>query len=326
MSAVWISAGRSGLVWTHTQRVPSSESDQAPLRPPGAEAVMTEPDSTLTRNRPVEVPSPLGQKTYRPFADQMGTEKFRSTSSRSTRGVPPSEAIRYSLSCSVLLVGVAFEANAMVRPSGDQRGDVSLPPFSWRRRRSPVVTSTIQTSLRQPSLAVGFGRVSKAICRESGDQSGLATVNSPAVSRRVSALSISCSHRCVIRCSPSTTSASPSFSRRSSSSSGSGSRAVNSRAEPSGAKENDRTDSSCSVTCQASPPSAYRKCTCVFASASSPRAARNAMIPPSGDHAGAVAFCGPRVSCRFPVPSTRTRQRWVTAARSSASMSRVRSV
>ena len=62
-------------MWTHAHRVPSSDSDQALLRPPGADAAMVAPDSRLTRNRPVEVPSPVGQKTNRPFADQMGTEK-----------------------------------------------------------------------------------------------------------------------------------------------------------------------------------------------------------------------------------------------------------
>ena len=214
----------------------------------------------------------------------------------------------------------------MVRPSGDQRGDVSLPPFSWRSRRSPVATSTTRTSLRQLSLAVGLGRVSKATCCESGDQSGLRTVKSPSVSRRVSDVSRSCSQRWVIRCRASTTSASPSSLRRFSSSSGRGSRAVNRRAEPSGANSNDPTDSSCSVTCHASPPSAYRKCTCVFASSPSPREARNAMVSPSGDHAGEVAFFGPRVSWRLPVPSTRTRHTWVTASRSGSSMSRDRTV
>ena len=123
----------------------------------------------------------------------------------------------------------------------------------------PLATSTTQTSLRQPSLAVGLGRVSKATCFESGDQSGFRTVKSPSVRRRVSDVSRSCSQRWVIRCRASTTSASPSSSRRFSSSSGSGSREVNSRAEPSGANSNDPTGSSCSVTCQASPPSAYRK-------------------------------------------------------------------
>ena len=295
-------------MWTHTHRVPSSDSDHAPLRPPGAEAVITAPDSRLTRNRPVEVPSPVGQKTVLPFADQMGAVNCRSTSSRSTRVGPPSMSARYSLSCCVLLDAVAFDANAMVRPSGDQRGEVSLPPFSWRSRRSPLATSTTQTSLCHVSLAVGLGRVSKATCRESGDQSGLRTVKSPSVRRRVSDVSRSCSQRWVIRNDSSTTSASPSSLRRFSSSSGSGSRAVNRRAEPSGANENDPTDSSCSVTRHASPPSACRKCTCVFASASSPRAARNATILPSGDHAGALALFGPRVSWRLPVPSTRTRQ------------------
>ena len=256
-----------------------------------------------------------------------GTVKLRSKSSSSTRvGRSPSDAARYSLLCSVLLVGVAFEAKAMVRPSGDQRGALSLPPFSWRSRASPVPTSTTWMSLRQPSLAVGLGRVSNATCRASGDQSGLATVKSPSVNRRVSSDARSCSQRWVIRKEPSTTSASPCSLRRSSSASERPSCASSRSAEPSGANENARTASSCSVTCHASPPSAYRKWTWVFASGVSPRAARKAMMLPSGDQAGAVASCGPRVSCRPPVPSTRTRHRWVTASRSGSSMSRERTV
>ena len=50
------------------------------------------------------------------------------------------------------------------------------------------------------------------------------------------------------------------------------------------------------------------------------------MMLPSGDHSGEVALLGPRVSWRLPLPSTRTRQTWVTASRSGSSMSRDRTV
>ena len=313
MVAVYISLGQSGLVWTQTHRVPSSDRDQALLRPPGADArdgrtrLEADPEQAGGRalaggpeheppvRRPDgnrEVPVDVLQEharfaAVRPAPGTACRAACCSTGwrSRRTRWCGHRETTAETCRCRRSRGGAAA------------RRSPRRPPT--RRSASGVVGGRIGAGLE--------GDPAGSLATSPGLAGPRSRLRSGAASSEVSR---SCSQRWVIRnrridhlrvalFSPALLFL---FGKRIAC------REEQSRAVGSEPKRSHRlvVPGHLPRLAAVGIQEVHLRPRVRFLAA---RGQERDDPVPSGDHAGAVAFCGPRVSCRLPVPSTRTRQR-----------------